>query len=155
MFLGSESPDSLDVCIFFLVFSCGLPMGTHSRKFGHGSPGHQLSYLPLLSCFSHVQLRATLWTAALQAPLSMGFSRQEHWSGLPCPPPGDPSLGIKPASLMSPAKAGGYLPLVPPGKSERECARPGSHLPTCVPPQAVSAVKAVCRASPTPSQYLI
>ena len=38
--------------------------------------------------FSRVRLFATLWTVSLQAPLSMGFSRQEHWSGLPCPPPG-------------------------------------------------------------------
>ena len=36
-----------------------------------------------------VQFFATLWTVALQAPLSIGFSRQEYWSGLPCPPPGD------------------------------------------------------------------
>ena len=43
----------------------------------------------MLSHFSCVQLCATLWTAAHQAPLSMGFSRQEYWSGLPCPPPGD------------------------------------------------------------------
>ena len=43
----------------------------------------------MLSLFSHVQLLATLWTVARQAPLSMGFSRQEYWSGLPCPPPGD------------------------------------------------------------------
>ena len=40
------------------------------------------------------------WTASLQAPLSMGFSGQEHWSGLPCPPPGDlPNPGVKPQSL--------------------------------------------------------
>ena len=46
--------------------------------------------------FSHVRLCATPWTVALQAPLSMEFSRQEYWSGLPCPPPGDlPNLGIK------------------------------------------------------------
>jgi len=46
----------------------------------------------------------------------MGFSRQEYWGGLPCPPPGDlPDLGIKSESLMSPALAGS-LPLVPPGK---------------------------------------
>ena len=45
----------------------------------------------LLSCFSHVQLFVTLWSVACQAPLSMGFSRQEHWSGLPCPPPGESS----------------------------------------------------------------
>ena len=43
----------------------------------------------MLSRFSHVQFFATLWTIAYQAPLSVGFSRQEYWSGLPCPPPGD------------------------------------------------------------------
>ena len=48
-----------------------------------------------------------LWTAACQAPLSMGFSRQEHWSGLPCPPPGDlPDPGIEPVSQKSPTLAG-------------------------------------------------
>ena len=47
---------------------------------------------------------------AHQAPLSMGFSRQEYWSGLPCPPPGDlPDPGIKPTILMSPELAGGFL----------------------------------------------
>ena len=51
----------------------------------------------MLNHFSGVQLCATLRAAACQAPLSMGFSRQEHWSGLPCPPPGDlPDPGIKP-----------------------------------------------------------
>ena len=49
----------------------------------------------------------TLWTVAHQAPLSMEVSRQEYWSGLPFPSPGDlPDPGIKPASLMSPALAG-------------------------------------------------
>ena len=52
-----------------------------------------------VSCFSRVQLSAALWTAAHQAPLSLGFSRQEYWSGLPFPPPGDlPKRGISPAS---------------------------------------------------------
>ena len=56
------------------------------------------------------QLSATLWTVALQAPLSMGFSGQEYWSRLPCPPPGDlPNPGIEPTSLMSPALAGGFF----------------------------------------------
>ena len=64
----------------------------------------------MLSCFSHVQLLETLWTVAHQAPLSMGFSRQEYWSGLPCPPPGDlPNRGIEPTTLMSPALAGGFF----------------------------------------------
>ena len=46
----------------------------------------------------------TLWIVARQAPLSMEFSRQEYWSGLPCPPPGDlPDLGIEPMSAALPA----------------------------------------------------
>ena len=58
-----------------------------------------------------------LQTGARQAPLFMGFSRQEYFHGLPYPPPGDlPDSGIKPASLMSPALEAGLLPLVPPGK---------------------------------------
>ena len=53
---------------------------------------------------------ATLWTVAHQAPLSMGVSRQEYWSGLPCPPPGDlPDPGIEPVSLASPALAGSFF----------------------------------------------
>ena len=45
----------------------------------------------------------TLWTVALQYPLNMGSPRQEYWSGLPCPPPGDlPNPGIEPTSLLSP-----------------------------------------------------
>ena len=52
----------------------------------------------------------TPWTVALQAPLSMGFSRQEYWSGLPCPPSRDLSdSGIELVSLMSPALAGGFF----------------------------------------------
>ena len=49
------------------------------------------------------------WTVTHQAPLSTGFFRQEYWSGLPCPPPGDlPDPGIEPGSLMSPALAGEF-----------------------------------------------
>ena len=62
-----------------------------------------------LSCFSLIQFFATLWTVACQGPLPMGFSRQEYWSGLPCPPPGDlPHPGIKSAFLMPPALAGEF-----------------------------------------------
>ena len=68
------------------------------------------SLLLLLRCFSCVQLSATPWTVAHQAPLFMGFSRQEQWSGLPWPPLGDlPDPGIKPTFLMSPALAGGFF----------------------------------------------
>ena len=57
-----------------------------------------------LSC---VQLLAIPWTVAHQAPLSMEFPRQEYWSGLSFPPPGDlPDPGFEPVSLMSPALAG-------------------------------------------------
>ena len=60
--------------------------------------------------FSRVQLFATPWAIAHQAPVSLGFSRQEYWSGLPLPSPGDiPNPGIKPASLMSPALAGRFF----------------------------------------------
>ena len=63
----------------------------------------------------YVQLFATLWTVAYQAPLFMGFSRQEYWSGLQFPSPGDlPDPGIEPGSPTLLADA---LPSEPPGKS--------------------------------------
>ena len=63
---------------------------------------------------SHVCLFATRWTVAHQAPLSMGFLRQEYWNGLPFPSPGDlPDPGIKPAS---PALAGRFFITEPPEK---------------------------------------
>ena len=59
---------------------------------------------------SHIQFFATLWTVAHQAPLSMGFSRQEYWSGLSFPSPRDlVTPGIEPMSLVSPALAGGFF----------------------------------------------
>ena len=61
----------------------------------------------VLSCFSRASLFATLWTVAHQPSLSTGFSRQEFWSVLPCPPRGDlPNPGIE---LRSPALAGGFF----------------------------------------------
>ena len=69
----------------------------------------------MLSCFSHVQLFVSLWTVVFRAHL---FSRQECWSGLPCPPPGDlPNPGMKPTSLIFPALAGGFFTTEPLGKS--------------------------------------
>ena len=63
------------------------------------------------SCFSRVWLFATPWTLARQAPLPMGFSREEHWSGLPCPLPGDlPHPGIEPMSPVAPALQADSLP---------------------------------------------
>ena len=68
----------------------------------------------VLSLFSCVWLFVTPWTVARQAPLSMGFSRQEYWSGLLCPPVDLPDPGIKLASPMSPASQAGSFPLAPP-----------------------------------------
>ena len=59
---------------------------------------------------------ATPWTTDRQAPLSMGFVRQEYWSGLPFPPPGDlPNPGMEPVSLVSPSLAGGCITAAPTG----------------------------------------
>ena len=63
---------------------------------------------------SRVQLFATPWTVAGQAPLSMGFPRQEYWSGLPLPPPGDlPNPGKEPTTSVFLALAGGFFTTVP------------------------------------------
>ena len=65
---------------------------------------------------SHVRLFATQRTVTYQAPPTVKFSRQESWSGLPFPSPGDlPDPGMEPASFASPALAGGFLTTVPPG----------------------------------------
>ena len=75
---------------FFFILSTNHLTGMHAKS--------------LQSCLT------TLWSVAGQAPPSMGFSRQEYWSGLPCPPPGDlPQPGIEPASVMSPALAGRFF----------------------------------------------
>ena len=67
----------------------------------------------ILSCFSRVWLFTTLWTVAQQTSLSMGFSRQDYWRGLPFPSPGDlPDPEIEPASRMSPALVGNRLQAV-------------------------------------------
>ena len=71
----------------------------------------------MLCILSHIQLFATPWTVACQAPLSMEFSRQEYWSGLPFPSPGDlPDPGIEPGSPTLRADA---LPSEPLGNTKR------------------------------------
>ena len=85
-------------------------------------PGKSLILYLYKSCCCLVAILyptlGTPWTVARQAPLSMGFSRREYWSGLPCPPPGDLSHpGIEPVSLTSPALAGGFFTADPVGKS--------------------------------------
>ena len=87
MFILSETVTDVCVC-------------THACMCVHARTHMCTKSLP--SCLT----LSTLWTVARQAPLSMGFSRQEYWSELPCLPPGDlPNPEIKPASLMSPALA--------------------------------------------------
>ena len=119
-------------------FRCFAPNHTDS-KWQIGTPGPifwpLFWYLPLcllwaeegqihiydivLSCFSHVWLFAALWTIAHQAPVSMGFSWQEYWTGLPFPSPGYlPNLRIKPefsAPLGTCSLAGGFFTIDPPG----------------------------------------
>ena len=81
-------------------------------------------YACTLSHFSSIWLSVTPWTVACQVPLSMRFSRQEYWSELPCPPPGDiPSPGIKPVSPGSPALQADSSPAEQPGKP------PGASVP--------------------------
>ena len=75
----------------------------YANKFGKLNSGHTTG-------LSHFRLFATQWTVGFQAPLSMGFPRQEYWRGLPFPPSRDLlDPGIEPASLMSPAMAGAFF----------------------------------------------
>ena len=74
----------------------------------------------VLSYFSHVQLFVTSWTVACQAPLFMGFSRQEYWRELPFPSPGDPpNPGIEPTFSCGSCIAGRFFTAEPPGKPKR------------------------------------
>ena len=73
-------------------------------------------YIYIMVMFSHVRLFANPWTVTRQAPLSMWISRQEYWSGLPFIPPGSlPDPGFEPVSPMSPALAGRFFTVEPPG----------------------------------------
>ena len=84
-------------------------METNSKSNQVGSGGALVAKLCLTL--------ATLWTVASQAPLSMGFPRQEYSSGLQFPAPGDlPNLGIELVSPVSPELAGGFFTTEPPGK---------------------------------------
>ena len=83
----------------------------------------------MLSCVSRVRLCVTVWTVALQAPLSMGFPRQEYWSGLPFLAPGDlPDPGTEP---RSPALQVDSLPSEPPGRPNLQYVPLKEHL-TCL-----------------------
>ena len=110
--LGNVTPSSCEtgpLCLSILswgaasrwkkMLACqGQRPGPSTQTFKHGKS------------LSHVWLLATPRTVAHQAPLSVGFSRQEYWSGWPCPSPGDlPHPGMEPTSPESPALAGGFL----------------------------------------------
>jgi len=87
----------------------------------------------VLSHFGRVQLFATPWTVAHQAPLSLGFCRQEYWSGLPCPPPGNlPDLEIKLMSLAPPALQADSLPRGHQGSAKYTVTKNNSRV-RCVP----------------------
>ena len=86
----------------------------------------------MLSHFSYVRLCVTPWTVAHQAPLSVGFSGQEYWSGSSFPLPGDlPDPGIEPVSLMSPALAGGFFITCATWKANLSGQLPEIQLPIC------------------------
>jgi len=96
-----------------LAFGVGLGLNLYQG-------GQEAGTFIKVYMLSHVRLFVIPWMAARQAPLSMEFPRQEYWSGLPCPPPGDlPNPGIKPASLESTALAGRFLTTVPLGKPNK------------------------------------
>ena len=106
-----------------MPLSLWAPTGTLHHPHAPTSP-IRLSWLRMFSFVlspcaklrSHVQLSVTLWTIACQAPLSMEFSKQEYWSDLPFPPPGD--LLHPGIETVTPALAGGSFTLEPPGEPQ-------------------------------------
>ena len=87
-----------------------MPNGYYLRQCSLIEYFHCAALRAVLSCFSHVQLFVTFWTVACQVPLSMGFSRQEYWNGLPYPPPEDlPDSETELTSLTSPGLEGGFF----------------------------------------------
>ena len=101
---GRSKKEGIYVCTWPIQFIVQQKLAQHCQA---------IIYFQLLS---HAWLFATHWTVSLQAPLSMGLSRQQYRSGLPCPPPQDlPDPGMEPTSPASPALAGGFFTTEPPG----------------------------------------
>ena len=97
-------------CTEYLPFNGFLRTKARSTHNLKGCSG----FAAVVQLLSHVGFFATLWTVAHQTPLSVGFSRQEQWNGLPFPPPGDlPGSGSEPAS---PVLTGGFFTTEAPGK---------------------------------------
>ena len=101
-FIVSSTDSNLEVClfVFLIAFACWS-----ADSFLYLLSWHLVPWLCcVLGRFHHVRLSVIPWTIAHQAPLSLGFSRQEYWSGLPCPVPDDlPHPGVECMSLTSPA----------------------------------------------------
>ena len=96
----SEAVTALYICNFCILWNSLSPLAVNLYQ---GLIVNVFFKVSLLSCFSCVRLCPALWAVACQASQSMGFSRQEYQSRLPCPPPVDlPDPGIKPTSLRSP-----------------------------------------------------
>ena len=95
---------------FHAIYACRRRCATWMPVIPSPSSHARMSPLVPAQSLSHVQLFATTWTVASQAPLSMGFSRQENWNVLPFPTPGQlPYPAIKSASFTSPALAGRFI----------------------------------------------
>ena len=107
------------------------PFTPRPPRYGWSCPGPYSSSCMCVRMLSHltcIRLFVSLWTIACQASLSVGFSRQEYWSGLPWPSPGYlPNPGIEPMSLRSPALAGGFFTTSATGKTS---VHPTHHLNT-------------------------
>ena len=96
--------------LFVLIYLSVLGLSCSSQIFSYGMWDLVSSVCVWAQTLSRVQLFAIPWTVACQTCLSLGFSRQEYWSGLPFPSPRDlPYPGIQPESLSSPAMAGRFL----------------------------------------------
>ena len=109
--LNLNVPRSFSLMYIFIVFSSYVATAFRFKP--------SIFYCDSLCvCVCSVSwLCLTLWTIASQAPLSMEFSRQEYWSRLPFPTPGDlPDQGMEPTSLVPPALAGGFFTTESPGK---------------------------------------
>ena len=110
------------VCVYFARSVVSDSLQPHRLYNPPVSSVHRILQVRILErkkgkLLSLVWLFATPWTVAHHAPQSKGFSRQEYWSGLAFPSPGDlPDPGIKPVSLASPAMSGGFFSTVPPAK---------------------------------------
>ena len=106
----SGSKTSLSPHFLYFTFQLSISSAeSWNSKRCHGR-SRSLICVNVLSCFHRVRLCATPWTVALQAPLCVGFFRQEYWSGLPCPPLGIfPTQGLNPCVLHLLALAGGFF----------------------------------------------